>query len=339
MDAAVDSSRRILVTGGSGFIGTHTVRLLLDGGHSVLCLDRSPPERDRSLASGRVDFVPADVCDEKVVDRCVAEASCIIHLAAVVGVDEYLRDPMDVLDTSILGTRNVLVSALRHSCPVLLASTSEVYGKTSAVLREDSDRLIGSPHRPRWSYSVAKAAAEHYAFALAPRGLCFAVARYFNIYGPLLDAPGRGRVVSKFLGCLQEGKPLTLVDGGGAVRSLCYVDDAARATVDLALALKPGAAVVGGAFNVGRVEPVTMRRLAELLIELSGRDVGYQDVPGREFFGAGFEEIPHRVPDVSALREATGFTARIELRDGLRRTLSHWGLLASDQVCVPGSTG
>jgi dTDP-4-amino-4,6-dideoxygalactose transaminase/nucleoside-diphosphate-sugar epimerase len=330
MSAFVGSSRRrILVTGGAGFIGTHAAKLLAGRGHSVLCLDRSPPEPDRSLMGSGIDFLKADVLDEATIDRTVAEADSVLHLASVVGVDEYLRDPTDVLDTGILGSRNVLRAALRYGRPVLMASTSEIYGKTSTVLHEDSDSLLGPPHKPRWSYSIAKSAAEHYGFALASQGLCFAVVRYFNVYGPLLDAPGRGRVVAKFLGCLQEGRPLSLVDGGAAVRSLCYVDDAVEATVDLALALAPGEPVAGRAFNVGRAEPVSMRQLAELMIELSGRDVGVRHVRGREFFGEGFEEIPYRVPDVSALHEAIGFTAHTDLREGMRRTLAHWGLLAT----------
>jgi dTDP-4-amino-4,6-dideoxygalactose transaminase/nucleoside-diphosphate-sugar epimerase len=318
----------VLVTGGAGFIGSAVAAELLRRGREVVCLDVQRGERLAGGAAG-ARFVEADVTDAAMVEAEVARAGLVIHLAAVVGVEEYLRRPERVLDVNILGSRNVMHACAQHGRPVLLASSSEVYGKNPFALREESDEVLGAPSRRRWSYAVSKAAAEHYAHALGDRGLAFAIVRYFNVYGALLDQPGEGRVLARFLGCLRDRRPLPLVDGGGAVRCFCYVDDAVEATVALALALEVGDAVRARTFNVGRHEPVTMRRLAETLLRLSGRPLGTVDVPSGDLFGDGFEEIPQRVPDVSALREAIGFEARVPLDEGLRRLLAHWGLLAA----------
>ena len=134
-------------------------------------------------------------------------------------------------------------------------------------------------------------------------------------------------MVSKFLGCIQEGRPLTLVDGGVAVRSFCYVDEAIEATAQLALSLGTHTKTVGRAFNIGRAEAVSMRTLAEMMIELSGHTAGTVDVSGEAHFGAGFQDIPRRVPSTEALREAIGFEATIGLRDGLRMMLQRLGML------------
>lgn len=279
-------------------------------------------------AHPRLSFVRGDVLDAALVDELVGRCGLVLHLAAVVGVDEYIKQPEHVLDVNILGARNVLLACERHHRPVLMTSTSEVYGKNQDVLIEDSDSLLGPSVNRRWSYAVSKLAAEHYARALASLGLRYVIVRYFNVYGPLMDEPGRGRVISKFVGCIQRGEPLSLVDSGGAVRAFCYVDDAVEATVRLALALEEGDdGVSGRSFNIGRDEPVTIRDLAGMMIRLSGHERGMVDVPGARFFGSGFEEVPLRVPDVTALQSAIGFTAGTPLDEGLRRTLRYWHCL------------
>ena len=210
----------------------------------------------------------------------------------------------------------------------MLASTSEVYGKNERELDEGADGVYGLPPTSRWCYATSKLAAEHYAHAYGAQGLRFAVVRYFNVYGPGLDSPGEGRVISKFIGHLQRGTPLPLVDGGHAVRAFCYIDDAVRATVGLGDALLTGEAVGGRTFNIGRREPVTMRDLAARMVSLSGHTGGVIEVSGAVHFGPGFEEIQHRVPDTSALEAATGFVAGTSLDEGLALTLRHYHLLA-----------
>lgn len=317
----------VLVTGGAGFVGSALVESLLARGHRVVTLDIAPSDR-LPVDHPSLRVVTGDVRDEALVRELVAGAGLVLHLAAVVGVHDYITRPDEVLDVNIFGTRNVLHACLAASRPVLLVSTSEAYGKNGEVLHEGADTVLGPTSNRRWSYAVSKLAGEHLAMGLATRGLCFAAIRYFNVYGPTLDRPGAGRVISQFIGAIQKGEPLRLVDGGGAVRSFCYIDDAVEATLRIALTLKPGAPQAGRVVNIGRVEPVTMRELADLVLRLTGHPAGTVDVPGRRFFGEGFEEIPSRVPDVRALRETVGFSAEIGLEEGMRRTLAPWGLLA-----------
>jgi UDP-glucose 4-epimerase len=317
-------SRSVLVTGGGGFLGSALVPYLVARGARVASLDVATP-----TGGPAVEIVHADVRDEAAVDRWVEWADAVVHLAAVVGVDRYLRDPEGVLDTNVLGTRVVAQACLARRRPLLLASTSEIYGLTGGTLSEDSPRTLGGSASARWSYALSKATAEEYVRALARRGLAHTVLRYFNVYGPDLDRPGMGRVISRFLGAIREGRPLPLVDGGAATRSFCYVDDAVTATSAALDSLCTGGAAAGRAINVGRDEPVTVRHLAELLIELSGHAAGTVDVPGDEVFGEGFEDIPTRVPDLTRARELLGFEARVDLREGLRRTLAHADLLGA----------
>jgi nucleoside-diphosphate-sugar epimerase/dTDP-4-amino-4,6-dideoxygalactose transaminase len=327
------SDAPVLVTGAAGFLGSAIARALVDAGHRVLAFDRDH-------AQGRLPDHPAitritgDVRNAEQVDALVAESSRVLHFAAVAGVHTYLQQTLEVLDVNLLGTRNVLLAAHRHDVPTVIASSSEAYGKNPTTLHEDSDTHLGATTHARWSYATTKVAGEHYAWALARDGLPVAAVRYFNVYGPLLDAPGTGRVLSQFLGQMQRGDPLVLVDGGEAVRCFCHIDDAVRATVQLALALEAGSRLAGRPFNIGNPEPVSMRQLAAEVARLAAYPHGTVDVPGRQFFGDGFEDIPHRVPDVSALRDLLGFEARVSLTEGLRETLAHWGLLA-DSPAAP----
>jgi len=322
----MSTGSHILITGGAGFIGASLSKRFLAQGHSVTCLDIAP--FDRLETHARLTCIQEDVRNKALVDELVASSQRVIHLAAVVGVDEYMNDPALVLDVNILGTRHVLDACLRHKRPVLLTSSSEVYGINTEVLHEEGKRVYGSYRSPRWSYALSKSVGEQYAQAFALQGLEHVTIRYFNIYGPGLDKPGSGRVISKFLGYIQKGEPLPLVDGGSAVRTYCYVSDAIDATAELALALGREPSIKGRAFNVGRTEPVSVAELAELMIQLSGHQGGTRYIPGADFFGENFEDIPRRVPDVSALSQAIGFKASVELTEGLTKTLQAFNLLA-----------
>jgi dTDP-4-amino-4,6-dideoxygalactose transaminase/nucleoside-diphosphate-sugar epimerase len=313
----------VVITGGCGFVGHALAHDLVRRGRDVQLVDVSTPPAHRP-ASGPV--VIADVRDRHRIDELVAACSAVVHLAAVVGVDDYIQRPAEVVDVNVGGTAAVLDACLRHDKPVLYASSSEVYGMNSERLREDSPSLLGSSARPRWSYAVSKLAGEHLALGLVRAGLRVVITRFFNAYGPLMDVPGQGRIVSKFVGRLLAGRPLQLVDGGRAVRSFCHVDDAARASADLILSLESGALPSGRIFNVGCDEPVTIRELAELVLETAGSSVGTEDVPGEVAFGRGFEDVPRRVPDLSAIAEAIGFRATIDLRTGVEHVLEHWKL-------------
>ncbi len=332
--AAAWRCRTVAITGGAGFVAAELVRELVRQGSRVLALDVAPFDRLADLTGHpRLRCCFADVRDAGAMRLHLQGCDVVLHLAAVVGVQRYIADPGAVIDVNLNGTRAVADACRHHGCALLLASTSEVYGTMAVDLREDAPVQLGNLHNPRWSYALSKASAEQVVLAHARAGLRAAVVRYFNVYGPELDAPGQGRVLSQFLGQLLAGKPLHLVDGGAAVRSLCYIDDAVQATLLLVDRLagenaSGGAPVVGEIVNVGRKEPVTMAELAGHVLRLSGRAVGTVDVAGDLQFGQGFEEIPRRVPVLEKLERLTGFVAATTLECGLRNTLGHWGLLS-----------
>jgi len=331
------TKQAVLITGGAGFIGSSLARCLVERGARVVCLDVDPSfERLRDLKDHpRLDCVVGDVRDQKLVDSLVANATAIAHMASVVGVHRYLDDPAEVLDVSIIGGRNILRACAEHGKPVLVASTSEVYGANPTKLHEQSARLYGPVEKQRWSYATAKGAVDQYAMALRGRGLQFGIVRYFNVYGPTADEPGKGRVVSSFVGAIRDGRPLPLVDGGNAIRCFCYIDDAVRATLAFLGQIGQNPQVTGKVINVGRAEPVTMRMLAERMVDLAHHQPGTVDVSGSNHFGVGFEEIPRRIPDLDRMHTLLGCTAETSLQDGLQRVLRHWDLLRSPSPVAP----
>jgi UDP-glucose 4-epimerase len=236
----------------------------------------------------------------------------------VVGVEHYVGDPYQVLTVNINGTQDVLAAAFRHGRKVVFSSTSEVYGRNTAVpFDEDSDRVLGSTRIDRWCYSTSKAAAEHLCFAFHRMGLPVVVLRYFNVYGPRLDQMDRGRVVTIFMGQLLRGEPLTVIGDGAQTRTFTYVDDAVRATVQAGL--RPEAE--GHAINVGSEEEVSILDLARLMVRLSGSSSPIALVGQETVYDRGYEDIPRRVPSVRRMRELLGVRADTPLEDGLSRTI------------------
>ncbi len=327
------SGAPILVTGGAGFVGRALSTWLVSQGRRVVCLDVVEPSWARADAS--IEVIRGDVCDARCVEEQVARCELVIHLAALVGVDAYVSAPARVLDVDVLGSRNVLSACLARRRPVVMAGTSEIGGGGADLLAEESEHGLASASRAQRARAASRMAAEQYAHALGAAGLSFAIVRFFDVYGPLSQGPGVGDIIGKFVGALLRREPLPRVDAGRALRSPCYVDDAAEATGRLALALAAGRGVGGRAYDVGRDEPVTIAELAERMERLFGRGVGEVDVHGATGCGPGFEEIPRRVPDLSRLHDAIGFRASIDLNSGLTRTLAHWDLRSSEPERAP----
>jgi UDP-glucose 4-epimerase len=309
------------VTGGAGFIGSHLVDALRDDGAEVTVLDNLATGRLANLQGNGVRIVQGSILDADLVDKEVEAADEVFHLAAAVGVRHILDDPLRAMRVNTRGAEHVLDACARHGRRVLVASTSEVYGKSAAIpWSEDDDRVLGSTAVPRWSYATAKAFDEHFALAHAAAGLAVTIVRYFNAYGPRLDPQGYGSVVAKFLGQALAGEPLTVHGDGTQARCFTFVSDTVAGTILAARA----ASTEGSVFNLGTEQETTIDALARLILELTGSKSVVEHVSYEQAFGARFEDAPRRRPDITRARTMLGWEPRVVLRDGLARTLEWW---------------
>lgn len=313
---------RVLVTGGAGFIGSHLVDALIDRGRSVTVLDDLSTGHRTNLrrhdSNARCRFIEGSILDLDTLARLVREADIVYHLAAAVGVKHIVADPLRSIVTNVRGTENVLTTAFQSGVPIVLASTSETYGKSIAVpFSEDTDRVLGPTWIHRWSYATAKALDEHLAFAYAEKGLAVSIVRYFNSYGPRIDEQGYGSVIARFAGQALAGRPITVHSDGTQTRCFTFVADTVRGTI---LASEEDRAR-GLVLNIGSDEEVSIQRVAELVKEMLGSSSEVQYVPYEEFYGRSFEDTRRRVPDIRRARDVLGFAAEVRFEDGLRQTL------------------
>ena len=315
-------SSNVLVTGGAGFIGSHLVDRLLEEGRQVIVLDDLSTGSERNLSDRLRDpklrFVRGSILDGALVDKLVAESPLVFHLAAAVGVRKIVEDPLHSILTNVNGTEHVLSSAARHGSRVLLASTSEVYGRSEEIpFRETGDRILGPTSVHRWSYATAKALDEHLAFAYHDRGLAVSIVRYFNSYGPRIHQSGYGSVIARFAWQALNRVPLTVHGDGKQTRCFTYVSD----TVDGTIRAATRSEAIGGVFNIGGTREVTILELAGEVRRILGSSSEIHLEPYETDYPRGFEDTRRRVPDVTRAREVIGFEARVELADGLARTL------------------
>lgn len=313
---------KILVTGGAGFIGSHLCELLLHSGYQVVAID--------NLSTGRLDniqhllpmqgfqFVRETIKNSQVLDRLTSEADILIHLAAVVGVKLIVEDPVNTIATNIMGTEAVLTTANRYQCKVMLASTSEVYGKGLKVpFNEEDDTVMGPTSHSRWSYATSKAIDEFLGLAYYHQfGLPVVVMRFFNTVGP--RQTGRyGMVLPRFVRQALTGEPITIYGDGEQSRCFSDVADVIGATVKLAE--HPEA--VGQVFNIGSNEEVTIRELAEKVLAATGSSSKIVYVPYEEAYAPGFEDMRRRVPDLTKISKLIGYKTQYSLDDTLRRVI------------------
>lgn len=297
-----------LVTGGSGFIGSHLVDSLLARGDKVVVLDNLSTGRlsnlDAAGANPNFRLVQGSVLDELVVDELVHECDVVVHLAAAVGVKLIVEQPLRSLTTNIRGSEIVIGACHRYRRKVLVASTSEIYGKNSSgPLVETSDRILGSPSSTRWAYSTAKAVDEILASAYnRERGLPTIIVRLFNTVGPR-QSPAYGMVIPRFIRQALANEPLTIFGDGTQRRCFCHVSDVVRAL--LLLLELPDA--VGETFNVGSAGEVSIADLAQRIIEATGSTSTLSYIPYSDAYGVGIEDMERRLPDTTKLRELTGW--------------------------------
>ncbi len=304
------------MTGGAGFIGSHLVEHLLRRGDEVTVIDDLSTGRLGNLQSvldhPRLRFVRGTILDRSAVDEVVAGADRVFHLAAAVGVHLIVDHPLDSLRTNIHGTEVVLDATLAAGAVLLLASTSEIYGKNTADrLPEDSDRILGSALKSRWTYAAAKGIDEAFAHAYWREfGLQVSIVRLFNTVGP--RQTGRyGMVVPTLVGQALAGQPLTVFGDGGQTRCFSYVGDVIPAMV--AIAEHPASR--GQAFNLGGSFEVSIMDLARRIIAVVGSDSPISLVPYERAYGEGYEDMRRRVPDNTRARDLVGFHPSTTLDD------------------------
>jgi UDP-glucose 4-epimerase len=313
----------ILVTGGAGFIGSHLVERLLADGKSVTVIDDCSTGRLENLQAvrshPRLKVVVSKVSQCPDLGPMAVTAESIYHLAAAVGVELVMNSGLAAIETNLRETQAILDAASAGGTPVLLASTSEVYGKSQkAAFAEDDDLLIGPPHLSRWSYACSKLMDEFLALAHArERKTPVVITRLFNTIGPRQTGQ-YGMVLPRFLEAARRGEPLWVYGDGRQTRCFCYVIDAVEALVRL----QNCPAARGRVFNVGSSEEVAIRRLAELVIEILQSPSRIELVPYEKAYAPGFEDMLRRKPVLDRLAACTGFRPATTLREIIGKTVA-----------------
>ena len=314
---------RALITGGAGFIGSHLADRLLARGDQVVLLDDLSTGRLSNIADlerdSDAEFVLGSVLNANLVDHVVSRIDVVYHLAAAVGVNLIVEKPLESLMTNIRGTETVIEKAHKYDKRVLVASTSEIYGKnTSDRLSEDDDRILGSPLKSRWSYSEAKAIDEILAYTYwREKGLETVIVRLFNTVGPR-QTGSYGMVVPRFVTQALRGEPLTVFGDGTQTRCFCSVHDVVGGILDLSE--HPEA--LGRVFNLGGTEEVSMAALAERIVRLVGSSSAIEFIPYDVAYEEGFEDMERRVPDTSRAHELVGFAPTSDLDDIIRAVIA-----------------
>ncbi|RII29438.1 MAG: nucleoside-diphosphate sugar epimerase [Geobacter sp.] len=294
--------QRILITGGAGFIGSHLADILVAEGHHVSVIDNLSTGNIKNIehlfANTNFKFIRDTISNEIVLDRVASECDIIVHLAAAVGVKLVVERPVHTLETNVTGTEQVLKVALRYRCKVLIASTSEVYGKGHKIpFTEDDDVLLGSTSISRWGYAVSKMLDESLAFAYwTEYGLPIVLFRLFNTVGPR-QTGHYGMVIPTFMQQAINGEPITVFGDGNQQRCFCDVSDVVRAIAGLMY----NQAAIGQLFNIGGNQEVSMLELAERVIKIAQSKSEIKLVTYSEAFGSGFEDMQRRVPNTKKI--------------------------------------
>lgn len=313
---------RALITGGAGFIGSHLAEALLAGGHHVTVVDDLSTGRFENIAhlpdNPQFSFAIETITNETVMDRLVSECDVIFHLAAAVGVKLIVERPVHTIETNIMGTEVVLRLANRYRRKVLIASTSEVYGKGVRVpFNEDDDRVIGPTSKSRWAYAASKAVDEFLGLAYyQEKGVPVVVLRFFNTVGP--RQTGRyGMVIPRFVDWALAGEPIQVYGSGRQTRCFCNVADTIRAIIGLV----EEPAAVGEIFNIGRDQEVTIDDLAQQIKAMTGSSSEIVHVSYDQAYAPGFEDMDRRVPDISKIGRFIGWQPTLNLEQTLEQVI------------------
>ena len=303
---------KYLITGGAGFIGSHLAERLIARGDQVVVLDNLSTGDTNNLYSikDEIRFVQGNILDKGLIDDLVAESDFVVNLAASLGVFNIVNKPLESLITNLKGSGIVIESAGQRKKPILIASTSEVYGKNiKDSLKETDDRIIGHPLKSRWSYSEAKAVDESLAyFYFLENKLPIRIVRFFNTVGPR-QVGHYGMVVPRFVTAALKNEPLSVYGSGDQIRCFCHVTDAVRG---LLLVMDSNKAV-GEVFNVGNNQQISIMELAKKVIEITGSKSVIEKIAYEKAYPEGFEDMQRRVPDISKIKQVLGWSPEINL--------------------------
>ena len=303
---------KYLITGGAGFIGSHLAEKLIARGDQVVIFDNLSTGSAKNLSEikEKIKFEEGDILNKSVIDKLVSESDYIVHLAAALGVFNIVNKPLESLKTNLQGSEIVLDACDRYRKPVLVASTSEIYGKNDKVpLNEEDDRIIGHPLKSRWSYSEAKAVDESLAyFYYLENKLPIRIVRFFNTVGPR-QVGHYGMVVPRFVSAALKNEPLSVYGSGDQIRCFCHVTDAVRGL----LLVMDSDKAVGEVFNVGNNQQISIMELAKKVIEITGSKSTIEKIAYEQAYPQGFEDMQRRVPDISKIKQVLGWSPEINL--------------------------
>lgn len=318
-------AKRILITGGAGFIGSHLAEKLLQKGGEVFVIDdlsTGSLENIKHLNNNpKFHFIKGSVLDKKLMSEIIAKVDEIYHLAAAVGVKTVVEKPLDSLLNNLLGAEIVFEIAAQQHIPVLLASTSEVYGKNENIpFQEDSDRIYGSAYHARWGYGMSKGVDEFLALAyFKEKELPVIITRLFNVIGPR-QSGSYGMVVPRFIKQALSGEPLTIYGDGNQTRCFGYIDDVTDALISLMINPKS----YGQIFNVGSDEEISIKELAQKIIKLTASASKINFISYTEAYGLGFEDMFRRRPDLARIREAINYQPKFNLEESLKKIIDYF---------------
>ena len=303
---------KYFITGGAGFIGSHLTKKLLARNDEIIVLDDLSTGNAENLNSciDKIEFVNGSILNSRLVEDLVSRCDYVVNLAASLGVFNIVNKPLESLIINLKGTGIVLDAAMKFSKPILVASTSEIYGKNiKNELNEEDDRIIGHPLKSRWSYSEAKAVDESLAyFYFQEQGLQSRIVRFFNTVGPR-QVGHYGMVVPRFVNAALRNEPLSVYGSGDQIRCFCHVDDAVRALILVMDSEKS----IGEVFNIGNNQQISIMDLAKKVIETTGSTSSIEKIAYENAYPDGFEDMQRRVPDISKIKKVLGWTPEINL--------------------------
>ncbi|CAN2170766.1 WcaG Nucleoside-diphosphate-sugar epimerases [Candidatus Nanopelagicaceae bacterium] len=293
---------RAFITGGAGFIGSHLADALIARGDTVTILDNMSTGSQANIAhlDGKITIHTGDIRDQTLVEKLVEDSDIVFHMAAALGVKNIMEHTIESIDRNFNGSEVVLNAATKHNKRLIIASTSEIYGKNpNQPLHEESDRVVGAPQKIRWTYSDAKALEEAVAHTLhKTHGLKVTTVRFFNTVGPRQTGQ-YGMVVPRFIQAALNNEDIVIYDDGSQSRVFCHVEDAVRAVITLS----ETDSTIGDYFNVGGVGETTVKELATKIIERTNSKSTLKHIPYTEAYPAGFEDMQRRVPDITKIKK------------------------------------